>query len=113
MKRQQANVFRMELMGAEVRAVKSGSRTLKDAVTAAMQDWIANVDDTYYILGSVVGPHPYPEIIRDFQAVVGEEIKQQILELEKRLPDSVVACVGGGSNAIGAFHNFMNDKEES
>jgi tryptophan synthase beta chain len=111
MKRQKANVFRMELMGAEVRAVKSGSRTLKDAVTAAMQDWISNVDDTYYILGSVVGPHPYPEIIRDFQSVVGEEIRKQILELENKLPDSIVACVGGGSNAIGAFNNFMNDKQ--
>ena len=111
MQRQQANVFRMQLMGAEVRAVKSGSRTLKDAVTAALQDWIANISDTYYLLGSVVGPHPYPEMIRDFQSVVGKEIKQQIIDLENRLPDSIVACVGGGSNAMGSFYDFIDHKE--
>lgn len=109
--RQQPNVFRMKLLGAEVRPVTDGSKTLKDAVTAAMQDWVANVDDTYYLLGSVMGPHPYPEMIRTFQSVVGIEAKSQILEQEGRLPDSIVACVGGGSNAIGIFHPFIEDKE--
>lgn len=108
--RQKPNAFRMKLLGAELRAVKDGSRTLKDAVTAAMQDWVAHVDDTYYLLGSVMGPHPYPEMIRTFQSVIGKEIKEQILELEGRLPDSIVACVGGGSNAIGAFYPFIEEK---
>lgn len=109
--RQKPNVFRMKLLGAEVRAVHSGSKTLKDAVNAAIQDWVSNVEDTYYILGSVVGPHPYPEIVHAFQAVVSEEIKSQIMEAEGRLPNSIVACVGGGSNAIGAYSHFLNDKE--
>lgn len=109
--RQKPNVFRMKLLGAEVRPVEDGSKTLKDAVTAAMQDWVANVDDTYYLLGSVMGPHPYPEMIRTFQSVVGTEVRSQILEQEGRLPDSIIACVGGGSNAIGIFHPFLEDKD--
>ena len=108
--RQQPNVFRMKLLGAEVRPVEDGSKTLKDAVTAAMQDWVANVDDTYYLLGSVMGPHPYPEMIRTFQSVVGTEAKSQILEQEGKLPDSILACVGGGSNAMGIFYPFIEDK---
>jgi len=110
MKRQQPNVFRMKLLGAEVIPVTDGSKTLKDAVTAAMQDWVANVEDTYYLLGSVMGPHPYPEMVRTFQSVVGTETKSQILEQEGRLPDSIVACVGGGSNAMGIFYPFIEDK---
>lgn len=109
--RQQPNVFRMKLLGAEVVPVTDGSKTLKDAVTAAMQDWVANVDDTYYLLGSVMGPHPYPEMVRTFQSVVGIEVKSQILEQEGRLPDSIVACVGGGSNAMGIFYPFIEDKD--
>lgn len=109
--RQQPNVFRMKLLGAEVIPVEDGSKTLKDAVTAAMQDWVSNVDDTYYLLGSVMGPHPYPEMIRTFQSIVGKEAKEQILEQEGRLPDSIVACVGGGSNAMGIFHPFIEDKD--
>lgn len=109
--RQQPNVFRMKLLGAEVIPVTDGSKTLKDAVTAAMQDWVANVDDTYYLLGSVMGPHPYPEMVRTFQSVVGTETKSQILEQEGRLPDSIVACVGGGSNAMGIFYPFIENKE--
>lgn len=109
--RQQPNVFRMKLLGAEVIPVTDGSKTLKDAVTAAMQDWVSNVEDTYYLLGSVMGPHPYPEMIRTFQSVVGKEVRAQILEQEGRLPDSIVACVGGGSNAIGIFHPFIEDKD--
>jgi len=109
--RQQPNVFRMKILGAEVVPVNDGSKTLKDAVTAAMQDWVANVEDTYYLLGSVMGPHPYPEMVRTFQSVVGEETRQQILEQENRLPDSIVACVGGGSNSIGIFHTFIEDKQ--
>lgn len=109
--RQQPNVFRMKLLGAEVIPVTDGSKTLKDAVTAAMQDWVANVDDTYYLLGSVMGPHPYPEMIRTFQSIVGTEVKSQILEQEGRLPDSIVACVGGGSNAMGIFYPFIEDKD--
>lgn len=109
--RQKMNVFRMELLGAEVVPVKSGSKTLKDATNEAIRDWVTNVEDTHYIIGSVVGPHPYPEIVRDFQAVIGEETKEQMLELEGRLPDYLVACVGGGSNAMGIFYPFVEDKQ--
>jgi tryptophan synthase beta chain len=107
--RQKLNVFRMNLLGAKVRAVETGSKTLKDAINEAFRDWVANVQDTYYLLGSVVGPHPYPTLVRDFQSVIGREIRQQILSEENRLPDAVVACVGGGSNSIGAFYPFVED----
>ncbi|WP_119421055.1 tryptophan synthase subunit beta [Desertibaculum subflavum] len=107
--RQKPNVFRMELLGAEVRAVKSGSRTLKDAMNEALRDWVTNVHDTYYIIGTAAGPHPYPMLVRDFQAVIGNEAKAQMQEAEGRLPDSLVACIGGGSNAIGLFHPFLDD----
>src|SRR5262249_41403154 len=107
--RQRPNVFRMNLLGAEVRPVTSGSRTLKDAMNEALRDWVANVEDTFYIIGSAAGPHPYPGMVRDFQTVIGTETRAQILELEKRLPDMLVACVGGGSNAIGLFHPFLDD----
>ena len=109
--RQKPNVFRMRLLGAEVRGVKSGSRTLKDAMNEALRDWVANVHDTFYIIGSAAGPHPYPQLVRDFQCVIGNETRAQILEREKRLPDLIVACVGGGSNAIGMFHPFLDDRE--
>jgi len=109
--RQSLNVFRMKLMGAEVRPVSSGSRTLKDAINEAMRDWVTNVRDSYYLLGSVVGPHPYPSMVRDFQSVIGKETREQILARCNRLPDYIVACVGGGSNAIGIFHPFLEDKE--
>ena len=108
-RRQALNVFRMELLGARVVPVASGTRTLKDAINAAMRDWVANLRDTHYLLGSCVGPHPFPRIVRDFQSVIGEEARRQILEREGRLPDIVVACVGGGSNAIGIFYPFVND----
>lgn len=111
-KRQVLNVFRMELMGAKVIPVTSGTRTLKDATNEALRDWAANVRDTYYLIGSVVGPHPYPRIVRDFQAVIGRETKKQVLEKEGRLPDTIVACVGGGSNAMGIFYPFVNDDVE-
>ncbi len=107
--RQKPNVFRMKLLGAEVRSVTSGSRTLKDAMNEALRDWVTNVHDTYYIIGTAAGPHPYPMLVRDFQAVIGNEARQQMLEREGRLPDSVVACIGGGSNAIGLFHPFLDD----
>jgi tryptophan synthase beta chain len=107
--RQEPNVFRMKLLGAEVRPVDSGSRTLKDAVNEAIRDWVTNVGDTYYLLGSVLGPHPYPTMVRDFQSVIGREARSQVLEAEGRLPDVLVACVGGGSNAIGLFHPFLSD----
>jgi tryptophan synthase beta chain len=107
--RQKPNVFRMRLLGAEVKAVTSGSRSLKDAMNGALRDWVANVDDTFYIIGTVGGPHPYPTMVRDFQAIIGRETRAQIMEAEKRLPDSLVACVGGGSNAIGLFYDFLND----
>jgi tryptophan synthase beta chain len=107
--RQKPNVFRMKLLGAEVRPVTSGSRTLKDAMNEALRDWVANVSDTFYIIGSAAGPHPYPAMVRDFQIVIGEEARRQIVEMESRLPDLVVACVGGGSNAIGLFHPFLDD----
>ncbi|NQT30698.1 MAG: tryptophan synthase subunit beta [Deltaproteobacteria bacterium] len=109
-RRQSLNVFRMRLMGAEVRPVHSGSRTLKDAINEAIRDWVTN-PDTYYLLGSVVGPYPYPVMVRDFQSVIGKETRQQILDKSGRLPDYIIACVGGGSNAIGIFYSFLNDKE--
>ena len=109
--RQALNVFRMELLGAKVVAVESGTKTLKDAVNEALRQWTANVNDTYYVLGSVMGPHPYPEMVRDFQSVIGKEVKAQMLEKEGRLPDVVMACVGGGSNAMGLFYDFISDKE--
>ncbi len=108
-RRQELNVLRMRLLGAEVRPVTSGSRTLKDAVNEALRDWVTNVRDTYYILGSALGPHPYPTMVRDFHRVIGIELRQQMLEREGRLPDAILACVGGGSNAIGAFHAFLDD----
>jgi tryptophan synthase, beta chain (EC 4.2.1.20) len=107
--RQALNVFRMKLLGAEVKIVKAGSRTLKDAVNEALRDWVTNVKTTHYIIGSALGPHPFPMIVRDFQSVIGEEVKQQILEIEGKLPDVIVACVGGGSNAIGIFYPFIED----
>jgi tryptophan synthase beta chain len=110
MERQSPNVFRMKLLGAEVIPVKSGSRTLKDATNEAIRDWVTNVKDTHYIIGSVVGPHPYPMLVRDFQSVIGKETKEQILAAEKKLPDYIVACVGGGSNSIGIFYPFINDQ---
>ncbi|MBM3173944.1 MAG: tryptophan synthase subunit beta, partial [Chloroflexi bacterium] len=109
-RRQSLNVFRMKLMGAEVRPVSAGSRTLKDAINEAMRDWVTNVSESCYLLGSVVGPHPYPAMVRDFQSVIGKETKEQILAKCNRLPDYVVACVGGGSNAIGIFYPFLDDK---
>ena len=107
--RQSLNVFRMKLLGAEVRSVTSGSRTLKDAINEAIRDWVTNVETTFYLIGSAVGPHPYPRIVRDFQSVIGKEAREQILSQEGRLPDMVVACVGGGSNAIGIFYPFADD----
>jgi tryptophan synthase beta chain len=109
--RQKPNVFRMKLLGAEVRGVTSGSRTLKDAMNEALRDWVANVHDTFYIIGSAAGPHPYPAMVRDFQTVIGNETRAQMLERENRLPDLVVACIGGGSNAIGMFHPFLDDRD--
>ena len=111
MARQELNVYRMRLLGAEVRGVDSGSRTLKDAINEAMRDWVTNVRTTYYLLGSALGSHPYPTIVRDFQRVISRESRQQILEKEGRLPNAIIACVGGGSNAIGAFYEFIPDKE--
>jgi tryptophan synthase beta chain len=108
--RQSPNVFRMNLLGAEVRPVTSGAGTLKDAMNEALRDWVSNVGDTYYLIGSAAGPHPYPAMVRDFQAVVGHEARAQMLEAEGRLPDAVVACIGGGSNAIGIFHPFLRDE---
>lgn len=108
--RQALNVFKMKLLGAEVIPVKSGTRTLKDATNEAIRDWVANVQDTHYIIGSVVGPHPYPTIVRDFQRIIGDETREQIIALENRLPDYIVACVGGGSNSIGIFYPFLEDK---
>lgn len=108
--RQSLNVYRMELLGAKVNSVTSGTQTLKDAINEAMKDWASNIDTTYYLIGSVMGPHPYPEMVRDFQKIIGEEIKEQLLEKENRLPDCVIACVGGGSNAMGAFYDFIGDR---
>jgi len=109
--RQAANVYRMRLLGAEVVAVNSGSRTLKDALNEAMRDWVTNVDNTFYIIGTVAGPHPYPAMVRDFQAVIGREARHQVMEMTGRLPDALVACVGGGSNAIGLFYPFIGDSD--
>ncbi len=111
-KRQASNVSRMKLMGAEIIEVSSGSRTLKDAVNEALRYWVSRIDDTYYVLGSVVGPHPYPVMVRDFQVIIGQETKKQIMEAEGRLPDHIVACVGGGSNSIGIFYPFLDDGEK-
>ncbi len=109
-RRQSLNVYRMKLLGAEVRSVESGSRTLKDAINEAIRDWVTNVETTHYLLGSAVGPHPYPRMVRDFQSVIGSESKSQLLHAEQRLPDYVVACVGGGSNSIGTFYPFVGDE---
>ena len=109
--RQKPNVFRMKLLGAEVRPVSSGHGTLKDAMNEALRDWVTNVEDTYYLIGTAAGPHPYPELVRDFQSVIGTEARAQMLEQEGRLPDAIVAAVGGGSNAIGLFHPFLDDKD--
>ena len=108
--RQAPNVFRMKLLGANIVSVESGSKTLKDAMNEALRDWVSNVDDTFYIIGTAAGPHPYPMLVRDFQSVIGEETKEQILEAEGRLPDTMVACIGGGSNALGLFYPFLDDK---
>ena len=109
--RQAINVYRMRLLGATVVSVESGSRTLKDALNEAMRDWVTNIDDTFYIIGTVAGPHPYPAMVRDFQTIIGREARQQIMAMEGRLPDALVACVGGGSNAIGLFYPFLDDKD--
>ena len=111
MERQKPNVFRMRLLGADVRPALSGSQTLKDAMNEALRDWVTNVDDTFYIIGSVAGPHPFPTMVRDFQSIIGTETRAQMLEAEGRLPDSLVACVGGGSNAMGMFHPFIRDEQ--
>jgi tryptophan synthase beta chain len=111
--RQKLNVFRMKLLGAKVHSVKSGTQTLKDAINEALRDWITNVENTYYVIGSVVGPHPYPMIVRDFQSIIGKEIKKQIIKINGTLPNAIVACVGGGSNAIGSFYPFIGDQEVS
>ncbi len=108
--RQQANVFRMKLLGAEVRPVVAGTGTLKDAMNEALRDWVTNVSDTFYLIGTVAGPHPYPAMVRDFQAVIGKETREQMQEKEGRLPDSLIACIGGGSNALGLFHPFLDDE---
>ncbi len=110
-RRQQTNVKKMKLMGARVVPVESGSKTLKDAVNEAMRDWVTNIKDTYYLLGSALGPHPYPTMVRDFQSIIGEEARRQVLEVEKKLPDEIIACVGGGSNAIGIFSAFIADEK--
>ena len=109
--RQAPNVFRMKLLGAEVKSVTSGSNSLKDAMNEALRDWVANVEDTFYIIGTAAGPHPYPAMVRDFQSVIGRETREQMMEAEGRLPDSLVACIGGGSNAIGLFHPFLDDTD--
>ena len=109
--RQKLNVFRMDLLGAKVHPVETGSKTLKDAINEAFRDWVTNVHNTYYLIGSVVGPHPYPTIVRDFQSIIGQEIKEQVLQKEGKLPNAIVACVGGGSNAMGAFYPFIQDRE--
>ena len=108
--RQQPNVFRMKLLGAEVIPVTAGTMTLKDAMNEALRDWVTNVDNTYYLIGTAAGPHPYPAMVRDFQSVIGRETREQIRDAEGRLPDTLVACIGGGSNAIGFFHPFLDDK---
>ena len=109
--RQSPNVFRMKLLGAEIKSVSSGSKSLKDAMNEALRDWVTNVDNTFYIIGTVAGPHPYPSMVRDFQSIIGKEVRKQILEVENKLPDLLVACIGGGSNAIGLFHEFLDDAD--
>jgi len=109
--RQSPNVFRMKLLGAEIKSVSSGSKSLKDAMNEALRDWVTNVDNTFYIIGTVAGPHPYPSMVRDFQSIIGKEVRKQILEVENKLPDLLVACIGGGSNAIGLFHDFLDDED--
>jgi len=109
--RQKPNVFRMQMLGAEVRPVQSGSKTLKDAMNEALRDWVTNVDNTFYCIGTVAGPHPYPMLVRDFQSVIGRETREQMMAAEGRLPDSLIACIGGGSNAMGLFHPFLDDKD--
>ena len=109
--RQSPNVFRMKLLGAEIKSVSSGSKSLKDAMNEALRDWVTNVKDTFYIIGTVAGPHPYPTMVRDFQSIIGKEVRKQIQEVENKLPDLLVACIGGGSNAIGLFHDFLDDTE--
>ena len=109
-KRQAPNVFKMKLLGAEIRSVKSGTSTLKDAMNEALRDWVSNVNDTFYVIGTVAGPHPYPMMVRDFQSVIGNEAKEQILRFEKKLPNLLIACIGGGSNALGLFYPFLNEK---
>ena len=111
MERQKPNVFRMKLLGADIRPVTSGSGTLKDAMNEALRDWVTNVEDTFYIIGTVAGPHPYPAMVRDFQSIIGKEVRSQMHEREGRLPDSLVACIGGGSNAMGLFHPFLDDND--
>ena len=110
-KRQSPNVFRMKLLGAEIRSVTNGSKSLKDAMNEALRDWVTNVEDTFYIIGTAAGPHPYPAMVRDFQSVIGEEVRQQILKAENRLPNLLIACIGGGSNALGLFHEFLDEKQ--
>jgi len=110
-KRQSPNVFRMKLLGAEIRSVTTGSKSLKDAMNEALRDWVTNVRDTFYIIGTAAGPHPYPAMVRDFQSIIGEEVREQILKAEKKLPDLLMACIGGGSNALGLFHEFLDDKQ--
>ena len=110
-KRQSPNVFRMKLLGAEIRSVTTGSKSLKDAMNEALRDWVTNVKDTFYIIGTAAGPHPYPAMVRDFQSVIGEEVRKQILRAENKLPDLLIACIGGGSNALGLFHEFLDDRE--
>src|SRR3546814_569757 len=107
--RQKPNVFRMKLLGAEVRPVKSGSNSLKDAMNEGLRDWVTHVENTFYLIGTAAGPHPYPAMVRDFQSVIGREVREQMLAAEGRLPDTLVACIGGGSNAIGLFHPFLDD----
>ena len=109
--RQKPNVFRMKLLGAEVKPVTSGNGTLKDAMNDALRDWVANVENTFYIIGTVAGPHPYPAMVRDFQSIIGKEVREQMMEAEGRLPDTLVACIGGGSNAMGLFHTFLDDRQ--
>ena len=109
--RQSPNVFRMKLLGAEIKSVSSGSMSLKDAMNEALRDWVTNVDNTFYIIGTVAGPHPYPSMVRNFQSIIGKEVRKQILEVENKLPDLLVACIGGGSNAIGLFHEFLDDAD--
>ena len=111
MERQKPNVFRMKLLGADIRPVTSGSGTLKDAMNEALRDWVTNVENTFYIIGTVAGPHPYPAMVRDFQSIIGKEVREQMLDREGRLPDSLVACIGGGSNAMGLFHSFLDDSD--